>query len=279
MIHEIIDLDIDYKGLGLENGGYSPKLYTYILDNFPEIDMNRRRPTIVICPGGGYEFTSNREAEAVAIRLNSFGYNAVILRYSIAPALFPTALVELATVVKLLRKNAEKWHVDESKVLVAGFSAGGHLACSFGTFWNKAFLQKLMNGTTTSWRPDGMILCYPVITSGEFAHRGSFNALLGKNKNDSDALELVSLEKQVSKDTPPTFIWHTYTDDGVPVENSLLLADALRKENISTELHIYSHGFHGLGLANEETRGCNGFGIQEECQSWTSLLNTWIKFL
>lgn len=276
MIHQQISLGLDYAALGLQNGGCQPTLTTYLLDNSPDIDPERVRPAVLICPGGGYAFTSDREAEAVAIRFNSYGYHALVLRYSVAPAEFPASLVELAAAVRLVRERAEVWHVDRKRVLVAGFSAGAHLACSLGVFWNQPFLQKLLGTEPESYRPDGMILSYPVITSGEFAHRGSFVNLLGGQDDAKRAL--VSLEHQVSKETPPAFIWHTFADNSVPLENSLLLADALRKAGVPFELHIYPHGGHGLGLANEETM-CKrtGFGVQPECQSWTELAHTWVQ--
>lgn len=125
-------------------------------------------------------------------------------------------------------------------------------------------------------KPNGMILSYPVITSGKFAHMGSFEALLGENSNDSEKRKKQSLEFQVTEDTPPTFLWHTVTDDTVPVENSMLFFEALRKHRVPVELHLYPSGGHGLSLANEETSHEDGGCIQPECQSWIELACTWI---
>ena len=128
-------------------------------------------------------------------------------------------------------------------------------------------------------RPNGMILCYPVITSGEYAHRGSFEALLGEDAYDPEKRKEQSLELQVTKDTPPTFLWHTEPDDCVPVENSLFFFEALHKNKIPVEMHIYPAGGHGLSLANEETKRQDGSGIQPECQSWMELACGWMSRL
>jgi len=126
-------------------------------------------------------------------------------------------------------------------------------------------------------KPNGIILSYPVITSGEFAHTGSFECLLGEDYNDLDKRKEQSLEFQVSRDTPPTFLWHTVTDDCVPVENSLLFFNALRKFEIPVEMHLYPVGGHGLSLANEETSHEDGGCVQKECQSWIELACKWMQ--
>lgn len=124
-------------------------------------------------------------------------------------------------------------------------------------------------------RPAGLILCYPVITSGEYAHRGSFEALL-KGQKTEEMLERVSLEKQVTEHMPPVFLWHTFTDDCVPVENSLLLIAAMRKVNVPVEFHMYPAGGHGLSTCTEQSMNVDGYGVQEQCQSWLPLVRTWL---
>lgn len=277
MIHEAITIHLEDTALGPNENGYQPKLFTYVLDNTPEIDPYRRRPAVVLCPGGGYCMTSDREAEPVAIRLNALGYQVFVLRYSVKPAVFPRALAELAAAVAMVRSRAEEWHVDPARITVGGFSAGGHLACSLGVFWQERFLKKIFRREDAVWRPDALMLCYPVITSGPFAHRDSFENLLGEA--DSRLLGRVSLETQVTGQMPPTFLWHTYEDDAVPVENSLLLAWALKRHQIPLEMHIYTHGIHGISLANEETMRADGSSIQPECQNWIDLFDTWQRSL
>jgi acetyl esterase/lipase len=235
---------------------------------------------IVICPGGGYEFTSDREAEPIAIRMIGMGFHACILRYSVKPAVFPSALHQLAKVIGLIREHADEWNVDTNKIIVLGFSAGGHLAASLGVFWNKEFLTENLEFTKEQMKPNGLILCYPVITSGESAHRGSFLALLGAQYEDQKLLDFVSLEKQVSTETPPTFLWHTNTDVAVPVENSFMFANALLKNKVSLEMHIYPKGVHGLSLGTEETKRVdNELHLQPEVENWIDMAGRWVKGL
>lgn len=278
MLHEKININVDYKKLGLDNNGFQPTLHTYVLDNSPSIDASRIRKAVVICPGGAYEFTSDREGEAIAIRLNSMGYQAFVLRYSTAPADFPVALYELATAMAIVRENSKQWHVDPNKIVVGGFSAGGHLAGCLGMLWNKGFIEKELGIPKEMFKPNGMLLSYPVITSKKFAHRNSFINLLGKRYDE--LIDKASLEDQVSENTPPAFIWHTYNDQDVPVENSLLLVASMKKYNIPLELHIYPHGTHGLGLASYETaeKDCEEH-IQYECQNWIDMFGVWLRNL
>ena len=154
---------------------------TYFWQESVELYPGQKRPAIVICPGGAYAMTSDREAEAVALRFMSMGYHAVVLRYSVAPARYPAALRQLAKTVALLRENSEKWHIETDKIIVSGFSAGGHLAASLGVFWNTPELKEITGFDNEMIRPDGMILNYPVITSGEFGHQESFHNLLGES--------------------------------------------------------------------------------------------------
>lgn len=243
MIHEKIKLSV--KG----SADYAA-MYTYFIDRSPEIAV-QNRPTVIVCPGGGYEFTSDREAEPIALRLNASGINAVVVRYSVAPARFPTALLEVAETVKFVRENAEKYGCDRDKIFLIGFSAGGHLVANYGNFWNKPFVAEAAHCTAETLRPNGQILSYPVITAGEFAHMGSFMALLGDRYTAEK--ESLSLENSVTKDTPPTFIWHTQEDDCVPVENALYMVNALHRAGVKTEFHLFPCGGHGLSLCDETT--------------------------
>lgn len=255
------------------------KLTLYIQE-YSDAMAIQKRPLILLCPGGGYSRTSDREAEPMALKFLAMGYHAAVLRYSCAPVEYPTALMELAASMVLIRKNAEEWHIDEKKIVVEGCSAGGHLAACLGMFWDEDFLAEGIGLTKAEHellRPNGMLLCYPVITAGEFAHRGSFQCLLGDR--EAELSKKLSLENQVSEKTPPAFIWHTFTDQAVPVENSLLLVSALRRAGISTEFHMYPRGEHGLALANHLTETNDGRALQEECTSWIELAHTWLEKL
>lgn len=259
-------------------GQYKATLTTYLLDNSPEVDKNRTRSLVIICPGGGYRFVSEREAEPVALQFSAMGFHACILRYSIYPAKFPTAITQLAKTVAYVRGHAKEWNVNSDKILVGGFSAGGHLAASLGTLWHEKFLEDIMQMPKENYKPNGMILCYPVISSGQYAHRDSFTALLQDQYDE--LLEKTSLEKQVTRNTPPAFLWHTFEDELVPIENTLLFVSAMNEQKIPFELHIYQRGGHGLSLANEETRGENDHNpCQTECQNWITMAGTWLKKL
>jgi len=274
MLHETIHLQV--KGVDLK--GTDPTLVTYLLECSESLNQGKIRPAVLICPGGAYEYTSRREAEPVALRMNAMGFHAFVLHYSCAPATFPTPQLQAAEAIRLIREHAKEWKIDSDKIIIAGFSAGGHLAASIGTFWNQEFLYQTLETEPEQIKPNGMILAYPVITSGTFAHRRSFENLLGDRYEE--LLEKVSLEKQVTKDTPKTFIWHTFEDNSVPAENTLLFVNALRKCNINTEAHLYPRGTHGISLANEETQSLEGNNtIIPEAQNWINMAGRWIQNL
>lgn len=270
MIHKKIEI----KARGMEAVG---NLYTYFLDSSIEMRPNEKRPVILMCPGGGYEMTSDREAEPMAMQFLAMGYHVAILRYSVCPVRYPAALLQVAESVLYLKEHADEYHIDPEKIVVQGCSAGGHLAANYGIAWNSPFLTKLMGMENDPERlcVAGLLLCYPVITSGEKAHEESFRNLLGEQYEEKK--EELSLENQVTPDTPPTFLWHTATDETVPVENSLYFFQACLQQGVSAELHIYPVGGHGLSLANEETCRVNGIGVQKECQSWIGLAQTWLE--
>lgn len=271
-----------HKMLEITAGEHSAPLYTYILDSSPEIGAPPR-PLVLLCPGGGYGMTSDREAEPVAMKLLAAGINVCILRYTVAPARFPTALEQAAKAIALIREHSGEWNVNPDKIIVMGFSAGGHLAASVGTLWARDFLSDCTGLSKEAMRPNGMLLCYPVITSDRnFYHGGSFENLLGDKSNDEAARTLVSLEQQVSADTPPTFLWHTWADDAVPVENSLMLMSALAKAKIPCEAHIFPQGNHGLSLGIPETDSAGNPGsmtTNPEITCWIDLAAGWIKRL
>ncbi len=267
-----------YETIKVQVEGSMPyaHLDIYALDDSPEFYHKSKRPLVLLLPGGGYCMTSDREAEPFAMAFLAKGYDAAILRYSVAPAVYPTALLEAAFAISYLREHAKDYGIDPEQITIEGCSAGGHLAASLAVFWQEKLISDYFGKPSEIFRPNRLILSYPVITSGEHAHRGSFEFLLGDKKDDPEMLEKLSLEKQVTKNCPPTFLWHTYTDDCVPVENSFLFASALKKENIPLEMHIFPEGCHGLGLANEITRDGNGNAVQEECAIWIDLAVRWL---
>lgn len=279
MIHQTIFLNENFDFLPRCGHYAEPTLTAYCPDNSREVDVGRKRATILICPGGGYAMVSDREAEPVALKFTALGFNAFVLRYSCAPAVYPTSLLQLAAAVVYLRCNAENYHVDAEKIALCGFSAGGHLAGSLGVFWNEPVCRETFAdiGKPELLRPDALILGYPVITAGKFAHKDSFINLTG-GELSPEAAEKLSLEKQVNDTMPPVFIWHTFEDDVVPTENTLLFASALREHRIPFELHIYHQGPHGLSVASEET-GVNPQQIDSHIATWIGLCEEWLKVI
>ena len=282
-----------YSRLDIRGEGSLPDAYaqTYILDT-PEGILIKKRPLVIVCPGGGYEHLSTREGEPIAIEFNRLGYHAIVLHYSIAPAVYPTALIELARTVSLVHKHADEWKVDAEKIFVSGFSAGGHLAASYGVNYKKDFIKDAIGNTDDEkLKIKGMVLGYPVITAGEYAHKGSFERLLGipkdtLNKDNSNVddetkkkLDELSLEKQVNDDVPPTFLWTTFEDVTVPAENSILFMNELRKRGIVTEFHMFPAGRHGLALGTELTNTSDGNTHEESVVGWIELAGRFIRNL
>lgn len=281
MLHEIYEIDIPYETLGVSHTGNKATITTYIKDIFPNDQEPFNRPLIVIIPGGGYHHHSPREGEAIAIKMLELGYNAVVLRYSLMPNIYPTQLAEAAYTMKFVRDRASEWDVNPDNIIVAGFSAGGHIAAGLGNFWNreplKSFAANVLNVDSTYIRPDGLMLGYPVITSGKSAHRLSFERLLGERYDE--LVDELSLENSVTPDTPECFIWHTFEDQSVPLENSLLFANALRNAGVLFEYHVFVHGEHGLALGTRETATKNGKHYQPEVFVWTDLFSKWMEHI
>ena len=236
----------------------------------------RTGKAVVICPGGGYAILAyDWEGTDFAKLLNSEGIAAFVLKYRlpisssiIDPKWAP--LQDAQQAIRLIRSNAKNWDVNPNQIGIMGFSAGGHLASTLGTNYNKKTLADSNNPLShLSARPDFMALIYPVITFDKnYYHGGSKNNLIGKNASVKLIKEF-SNDLQVNSNTPPTFLIHSANDKGVPIENSLLFYEALLKNNVSAEMHLYPKGGHGYGLAR-------GKGSLE---GWPQLLLTWIQEL
>lgn len=253
-----------------------PTLTAYCPDNAEELGTDFTRPTVILCPGGSYQHISFQEPMALAFV--SRGYNVFLLDYSVAPVRYPAALLELAASVIYLRQHATRFHVHPDAITLAGFSAGGHLVACLGTEWKQSFLSSTFQVSADSLKPNAMILGYPVISFKQFVHKGTCECLLG-NCTDDGMNEQLSLENRVSSDTPPTFLWHTVADPAVPVENSLLFAQALQKQGIPFELHLYPQGGHGLSLATAETAKGDPTHINPHCATWLTLCDQWLHLV
>lgn len=238
----------------------------------------QNRPLIIICPGGGYNHLSVREGESIAFQFNAMGYHSAVLHYSVSPATYPTQLLELATCFKYFKDNASQYAIDDNNILVFGASAGAHLASLFGTGYFRKEVTDILNVSSDYLRPTGLVLAYPVITSGEFAHRGSFDKLIGEH-GDKSLNNYLSIENRIDEHTPPCFIWHTCEDKTVPLENSVILISALRKVSVPFEYHVFPSGCHGLALANELTLSNDKKENNPAASVWVSLCHTWLKNL
>jgi acetyl esterase/lipase len=203
---------------------------------------------VVVCPGGGYQHLADHEGRPVAEWLNSIGVTAFVLKYRLGPRYrHPSMLQDAGRAIRTVRARAAEWGLDPERVGILGFSAGGHLASTAGTHFDTGKSDATDPIERVSSRPSVMILIYPVITMREKTHAGSRRNLLGENPSP-ELVALLSNEEQVTKETPPTFLVHTMTDTAVPVENTLMLVNALRKAGVPFELHLYERGPHGFGL-------------------------------
>lgn len=253
-------------------GGVSVPLRCYIPDVCGRTYYAGKRPAVIIFPGGGYGFTYSGEAEPIAMKYAADGICAFILDYSCTPVHFPIPQLQAFKAIRFVRENAERFGIRADSIATTGFSAGGHLCSCTGTLWNKFdeyFKAEGMDDVDNRmYRPDKILLCYPVIlSSGKFAHIGSFNNLLGEKVNDSALIELLSTDKQIDDETPPTFIWHTSEDNGVPPVNSYKFALGLAERCIPCEVHVYFHGSHGLCLGTCVTDE-REFNAPHEVSEW-----------
>jgi acetyl esterase/lipase len=224
---------------------------------------------VVICPGGGYGFVAmDHEGHQVARWLNSLGVAGIILNYRHAPAYHhPAPLQDAQRALRTTRARAREWGIDLHRIGILGFSAGGHLASTTGTHFDRGQPDAADPIERQSSRPDFMVLIYPVISlTSPATHKGSRTNLLGKNP-DPKLVESLSNEKQVTDQTPPTFLVHTSEDIAVPPENSIAFYRALHKHHVPAELHIFEKGAHGLGL------GRAGMAFAR----WPDLCTAWLE--
>jgi len=249
-------------------GGFLPNIVTYIHD-----EDDKRRPGMLVVPGGAYCSVSPTEGELVALEFYNKGYNAFVVTYTtnllMTTPLKMQPLMDISKAVRIVRKKAEEFHIDPDKLILCGFSAGGHLCGSLAVHYDAKELVLGGEYEGVSNRPDAVILSYSVVSTGEYVHKDSFTALLGADATDEE-LEYMSLEKQVTKNTPPIFLWHTATDETVPVEHSYLFAKACKENGVTFEHHVFGNGPHGLSLANEAWASGNFSGFY----TWQQMLET-----
>ena len=229
---------------------------------------------MVICPGGGYEHLAPHEGEGYARWFADHGISAFVLKYRLGSDGYrhPAMLEDAARAVRLVRARAGEWKIDPHRIGIIGSSAGGHLASTLLTHFDAGQPDAADPIDRVSSRPDLGILCYAVITMGRYTHQGSRNSLLGTNPSPELVLEL-SNELHVTSNTPPCFVWHTFEDTTVPVENSLQFAAALRSAGVPFDLHIYQKGGHGMGLGVHQYPRPDGVQLHP----WTADCLYWLK--
>ncbi|WP_462409545.1 alpha/beta hydrolase [Neobacillus sp. Marseille-QA0830] len=284
----------------------SVTLHTYILNNSMEFQKDQLRPAVVICPGGGYLGTSDREAEPVALKFASLGYHTFVLRYTTyyqewvkdfqnppepnKNSAYPQPLFDLAKAMLIIRENASKWYVDPEKIAICGFSAGGHLSASLAVHWNSSLLNEKFHADNELFKPNAVILGYPLLdyqvmkekleTEAAEFEKGFFQisnkAVFGVPNPSDEQLSEASPVNYVTTQTPPSFIWHTADDPLVYAENSLRFATQLAKHKVPYELHIFESGVHGLSLC-DETTASNPSHLNADCKIWVELASNWLK--
>lgn len=283
----------------------------YILNRKISYQTSRRRPLIIICPGGAYLFKATKEGECVAMEFLSRGYHTVVLQYTSyfrkrvdlaaeKPELnpeshFPLQMLELMETIQRIHQKSEDWYVDTKNIFVIGFSAGAHIAASLGVHWNEECYktQLSMKPIAKELKPRGLVLAYPLLNGSPAGYMAGLaeesrdikaqlpymNAAVTGKENPTEAdLEPLDIIRNINDDVPPVFIWHTYQDQITDPRNSILLAAKLLKENIPCEFHLFPEGHHGMGLCNEVAAKSEG-DVNKKCQKWVEFADEWMKGL
>lgn len=281
-------------------------LATYIPDDSKEYNTGKKRPAVIVCPGGGNISTSDREAEPVALRFLAQGYNAFVLRYTTyfsglpvdlmnMPAgneksVYPQPLFDLAKAILTIRQNAEKWLIDKDKIVICGFSAGAQLAANMGVHWQDDLLEDKFHAGREVLKPNALILGYPLTdyllveedmknNPSEFKRKLfeiARKAVFGSSEPTIEEMKSLSPVNFVSANTPPTFLWHTANDNLVNAMNSLRFASTLAEHNVPYELHVFENGVHGLSLCDEIT-AADPTQLNPQVRCWFDLAVAWLE--
>lgn len=288
--------------LPLRENRQAVTLTTYLIDDSKEFQTGVKRPLIVLVPGGGYLNVSDREGEPIALKFMAQGYHVAIIRYTTylledtnppvtrAQKVWPDALYDLAEAMIQLQNHADEWLIDTDKIVMAGFSAGGHLALSFAVHRNKSLILDQYEDRANAFNLSGLILGYPVtdytlmeekiqkINDQELTNfwRFSNRGLFGVSEPTREQLALMSPVKDIDETIPPIFIWHTVDDGLVFPENSLRVAEKMSELKRPYELYMFEEGVHGLSLADHTSASYPGH-INEPVQVWFSQALKWLK--
>ena len=274
MLGERIYLDPTDDEIYLEN--YAINRNDYPVKNA----VAAQTDAILVIPGGGYANVSEREGVYTALAFLGKGYSIFVLKYSTGEkAIYPRQLLDACRALKYIKENAEKYNINPDRIFALGYSAGGHLLGTLATLHGVG--EKILGLPDDYLKIKGAIFCYPVVTAYGPTHVGSFNNLLKKPLDEytEDEKNLLSIEKNVTPDTPPAFIWHTSEDRGVPINGSLKLCQAYYNVGIPVELHVFPHGPHGIALANEISSGGNAAFVQPRAEIWVDEACKWMENL
>lgn len=279
-------------------------LTTYILSDTPALLNGKRRPAVIVCPGGAYMNCSDNEAEPVAIRFNAMGYHAFVLRYSthsgnlpgyfpassdleVNPnSVYPAPMRDIGKAFLCIRENADKWLVDTDRIAICGFSAGAHNCAMYAVNWEKPVISGHFGAVPDLFRPAAVILGYPItdyhLMFGEnpnpiakLLSEASSIAYFGTKTPSGEQLDAASPALQVAHNTPPTFLWTTADDELVPAENTTRMANALAKARIPFEVHIFEHGMHGLSLSDQSSASSR-MQVDTSAAAWVELVQAWL---
>lgn len=297
------------KTFYLHEGREDVTLTTYVLQDSPELLNGKKRPAVIVCPGGGYLNCSDREAEPVALRFAAMGYHAFVLRYSVygrgkadgnplrfgdnppvnPDSVHPGPMRDIALAMLTLRAHAEEWLVDMDRVAICGFSAGAHNCAMYSVYWDAPVMREGLGVEADALRPAATILAYTLgdyllmrgVQSGADAFgqalfKMSNLAFLGTETPDEALLEAVSPARHVTKNTPPVFLWSTAADGLVPIQNTLLMAKALADAGVPFEVHVFEAGDHGLSLADQSTATTKA-QIDPDAAKWVNLVEAWLQ--
>ena len=284
-------------------------LTTYILDDSPEMLGGKKRPAVLVCPGGAYLNCSDREGEPVALRFAAMGYHAFVLRYSVygrnepgfnafdfskklelnPDSLYPNPMRDIAAAMLAIRARSDEWLVDMERIALCGFSAGAHNCAMYSVYWDAPITREPFGVEAEALRPAAAILAYTlsdyVFMQSQYdgmddLSKGLFGlcnfAYTGKMEPDADLLDVISPARHVTKNTPPMFLWATAGDRLVPVQHTLLMSTALAEAGIPFEVHVFEEGDHGLSLADQSTAVAK-VQIDTDVSKWVGLAEAWLR--